>query len=191
MKNVLIGGLVIIGLLLAAGCGQDKDLKLAAEKAQKGDNKEAIELYTAITMHQKNAKVLDQARLALAKIYYQDKNYENALKNLDEISKDRQADPAVQDLRKTVTAENNAIEGLKSAALQYRQQCVKEKEIKHEAVDYAAPIFAGTIDELFGKAGIKPPAENSMGTYKVEIRLTDDPLEPTKLKIIYPNGSAK
>jgi tetratricopeptide (TPR) repeat protein len=191
MKNVLIGLCIIAGLLVVAGCGKNKDLKMAGEKAQKGEYKEAIELYTSITMHEKDVRVLDEARVALAQIYYKQKNYENALKCLEDISKDRQVEKPVQELMVSVTADNNVIEGIKSAAVQYRMQFVKEKEIKHEALDFTTPIFTGMADSLFVKAAVKPPHVSELGKFAIEIRLTDDPLEPTKLKITYPDASLK
>jgi hypothetical protein len=180
-----------LALLITAGCGQNKELRDAAGKAKQGKSQEAIEAYTGIIMHQKNEKVLNEARVALAGIYRQQKSFEQALKQLEEITGERKGDPAVRELLQSVTLENTLVEGIKSATVQLRQQQVKELEVKHLPLDFTTPIFNGPAESLFARAGVPLPKLGSLAGFTVEVKLKDDPLEPTKIKINYPDQSVK
>ena len=52
-------------------------------------------------------------------------------------------------------------------------------------------LYTGPAEQLFTQAEIKKPAAADLAKYTVDVRLTDDPLEPTRIKIGFPDGSVK
>lgn len=183
---------LLAGIVLFSSCGQDKNLKLAEQMVKDGNLKKAIELYTNVVTDQQDTKAADNARLALAGIYYKQKNYENAIKNLSGMSDKRKEAQDVTDILAKCQAERLLLEGIKSAAVEFRQHYVKEREVKHQEINYSSPVFSGTADSLFTASGVKmPKIMPDISNYKVDVTLTDDPLEPTKININFPDGFKK
>lgn len=177
--------LALAALVYTTGCN-NQDLQNADNLVATGDLPSAITAYIKVIETGKNT---NKARLSLAGVYYTQKSYEKALNTLSELPAALSASEDIVALSKKCTQSRKLLDGIKSATVQFRQHFIKEKEINHQDIDYATPLFQGTATELFKNTEAVSPATSDLDKYIVEIRQTDDPLEPTRLLITYPNGS--